>query len=115
MWQLVERKNERWLITINHKPLTYQYYVLQYCILHTVSLVTRHSLACHERDEREVTRSLRLSNYKLNGDAGTRYKNACSNQKSDICFFAATKDEEAILKDDAEAWLNFARKEGAYH
>jgi hypothetical protein len=50
-----------------------------------------------------VTSSLQLSNYKLNGDAGTRYKNACSNQKSDICFFAATKDEEAILKDDAEA------------
>ncbi len=80
-----------------------------------MSLVTRHSLACHERDEREVTRSLRLSNYKLNGDAGTRYKNACLNRKSDICFYAATKDEEAILIDDAEAGLNFARKEGAYH
>jgi hypothetical protein len=58
---------------------------------------------------------LRLSNYKLNGDAGTRYKNACLNRKSDICFYAATKDEEAILIDDAEAGLNFARKEGAYH
>ncbi len=55
-----------------------------------------------------------MSNYKLNGDAETRYKNACLILKSDICLDAATQDEDTAVKDDAEAWLNAARKEGAY-